>query len=249
MAFGKKIGPMTGTPRRRSSEAVTLMFPATAETDSLQAAPVVMPRDGAAPTTWRHRYQAVLISQCLALLVMLVAFAIDRAGGIRIDQATRDTTVVLKGSPWIGWVSGLGIVVWTFGGGAIAFAARHARTSASRHFAGWMALITLLLVLDDLYMLHEQVPLLGIRESIAQGAHGVLLLAVLFCYRTVLPRRTIPVLVWAGVMFMGSIVIDKISPMGALIAEDGLKLMGIAAWTVFLMMLGGEIIKTDSNPS
>ena len=156
----------------------------------------------------------------------------------------------LTGAPWYtGALSNLGIFVWTAGvvfAGCGAWVARRiGRTGAARFLAAGSA-ATLLLVLDDVFQLHAGVfkGLLGGNKNAAQ------LLIVL------------PTLVWAAVFFndirrtrsalllaafgslAGSVLVDigvGLTGETELLVEDGLKFLGILAWTQYFAITSRDI--------
>ena len=178
-------------------------------------------------------------------LVVLVAVRVQTAASLPalfLDPAS------LTGAPWYtGAMSNLGILVWTAG---VAFAAagawvarRVGRVSAFRFLAAG-AVATLVLVLDDVFAFHSG-PLrsaLGGSKVIAQVAviSPAVLWAVAF---TADIRRTRSLhLVAAVVALAGSVVVD-VGAAGAdrLLVEDGLKFLGILAWTQYFAITSRDI--------
>ena len=156
----------------------------------------------------------------------------------------------LTGAPWYtGALSSLGIFVWTAG---VVFAAcgswvahRIGRTSAARFLAAGSA-ATLLLVLDDVFQLHA-----GIFKSALGGSKNAAQLVIV-----------LPTLIWAAVFFndikrtrsfvllaafaslAGSVLVDVgVGLVGEteLLIEDGLKFLGVLAWTQYFAITSRDI--------
>lgn len=178
-------------------------------------------------------------------LVVLAAARVQTAASLPalfLDPA------YLTGAPWYtGAMSNLGILVWTAG---VAFATagawvarRVGRVSAFR-FLATGAVATLVLVLDDVFAFHAG-PLrsaLGGSKVIAQVA--VISPAVLWALvHTADIRRTRSLhLVAALVALAGSVVVD-VGAAGSdrLLIEDGLKFLGILAWTQYFAITSRDI--------
>lgn len=142
---------------------------------------------------------------------------------------------------WFGSISMLGILVWTataaiclVGAAVLAlFDAPKNRTA----FCISAGTLTLILALDDAYMLHEAVlPDLGIPQNAVLGGLAVLAAAHLIGFRSTILRHSVWVLVIALAAFSESVLVDLFlhspSPLKSFV-EDGSKFLGIAAWLVF----------------
>ncbi len=162
----------------------------------------------------------------------------------------------LTGAPWYtGVLSNLGIMVWTcgvaFAGAGAWVAKRIGRLSAARFLAVGSA-ATLLLVLDDVFQLHAG-PLrdaLGGSKNLAQLvviAPVVLWVAVFW---TDILRTRSALLGAAGASLAASVVVDVgvgLSGDAALLVEDGLKFLGILAWSQYFAITSKDIAASAIN--
>ncbi len=157
----------------------------------------------------------------------------------------------LTGSPWYtGALSNLGILVWTAGvvfAACGAWVARRTGRDAAAKFLAVGAAVTLLLVLDDVFALHSGLlkRTLGVSKSLAQLV--VILPAVVWLV-AFLPdiRRTRSVLLGAALTSLaGSVLVDVgiggFTGDTKLLVEDGMKFLGILAWTQYFAITSKDI--------
>jgi len=181
-------------------------------------------------------------------LILLAAARVQTATPLRdlfLDPAH------LTGSPWYtGALSNLGILVWTSG---VAFASagawvahRIGRRSAAL-FLAFGAVATLILVLDDVFALHA-----GPLKNILGGSKKAAQLMVVFpaiAWVVVFfddIRRTRSALLGAALASLaGSVVVDigvgGLSGDTSLLAEDGMKFLGILAWSQYFAITSRDI--------
>lgn len=142
---------------------------------------------------------------------------------------------------YYGAMSHLGVVAWCLTAGASLFAALCLRVSGDRE-GRWLILLaagalSLLLGLDDLLMIHELVaPGRGVRQEVVLAAYAAAVGAYVFLQRRVLLSSQGVFLALAILLFGFSLGIDvlvhSIESM-VVMAEDGLKFIGIASWLAF----------------
>lgn len=182
----------------------------------------------------------------MGLLVLLAA---------QLQTATPLRTLVLDpahltGAKWYtGALSNLGILVWTAG---VVFAAsgawvarRVGRLSAAR-FLAVGAVATLVLLLDDALALHAG-PLkraVGGSKNVAQLLVVFPVIVWLFAFYNDI-RRTRSILLFAALLALGgSVIADVIFGLAGdaqLLIEDGLKLLGILAWSQYFAITSRDI--------
>ena len=166
--------------------------------------------------------------------------------------------------PHIGFASNLGILVWSAGAAVGLWAVWVARSAWPGRAGGAsdtrlrallrdMSLLTVVLVLDDLYLGHEHVfPVyLGIRGTFLLGAMGLLGLAVLGWHRaTILATRWVPLavgLVALGFSMAVDFVEDAVTIPGHHFWEEGPKLLAIACWSWWLMITARQLLVGDAD--
>jgi hypothetical protein len=199
----------------------------------------------------------------LALLVPVVAMAVALWAGLMPTAMLRDPIMAAGGEPsefYLGLFSNLGVVLWTAAAAICLFAGSElpgVTNRAARHFLLYAGLFTLLLMLDDLFMLHENY---GDRLVYVLYAIGFLYYVIRF-FRLIL--RLDVVLFAIAVPLFGSAVLLDLAPWRLLpgegievpqavasspidrdevrhfgrelryLLEDGFKFVGICCWAAF----------------
>ena len=172
----------------------------------------------------------------------------------RFQNATSLSSLVLDasyvaGQPWYtGAISNLGILVWTSGiafAGAGAWVAHRIGRSSAARFLAFGALATLVLVLDDAFRLHTG-PLEALVGS-KTAAQALVILPVLVwvvtSHRDI--SRTRSFLLFAALgSLAGSVLVDMVYAPGGdgeLLIEDGMKFLGILAWSQYFAITARDI--------
>jgi hypothetical protein len=187
----------------------------------------------------RTYYKQVL----LLLLPGVALLAVIGLAGYRLDfdvsRLTRDPLAVTGSHPFIGFVSNLGAVFWSCATAVCLFSyivlSDHRKRSDFRFFVLFGGLLSLLLLFDDLYMLHELFyrKYLGLNEKFVFLIYGVLILFYLVRFRKRILESEFLYLAMALALFALSIAVDRLPedllPVHHLF-EDGPKFLGILSW-------------------
>lgn len=185
----------------------------------------------------------------LWLVGLVVLFA------ARMQTATPLRTLLLDpahltGSKWYtGALSNLGILAWTAGvvfACAGAWVSRRIGRSSAARFLAFGALATLILLLDDVFALHAS-PLKRALGGSKNTAQVLIILPVvvwvLVFYEDI--RRTRSALLFAAMSSLaGSVAIDVVVGLQGdtqLLVEDGLKFLGILAWSQYFAITSRDI--------
>lgn len=90
------------------------------------------------------------------LVPLLAAAAIAEATGTNFSFFTRDPLAVAKAPPHLGFVSNLGVMIWTAGAAVLLFGGYRLHTGSRKgRFLVGLGWLSLLLALDDMFMLHD----------------------------------------------------------------------------------------------
>jgi hypothetical protein len=171
---------------------------------------------------------------------------------------TRDPVSLMGASPFIGLLSNIGILFWS-STTAICFIGALILRNSNRNPAMSLFLLlsgifSLVLTLDDLFLLHENVfpTYFHIYQPVTYTAYVVLTLVYLLVFYHLI-LRTEYLLLLAALLFLGmSLILDSLFGYGnvRVLIEDSLKFVGILFWlayfsrTVVLRVRGGDIGKT-----
>lgn len=178
------------------------------------------------------------------LLILLFVAIVREPMDFSMEMFTRDPSAVAEMHPFVGLVSNLGIIFWTsstviclFCGLIIRCFSDQKKLSSFLIFSGF---ITLLLMLDDFFQLHEVIYkcYFGIDEIFVFIAYIVLMLSDLLIFKRII-LKTDYLILFSSVFFFGSsLIIDHFqhqinSLLGSeirILLEDGSKLFGIVGW-------------------
>lgn len=211
------------------------------------------PETGVADRNVDWRFPLALYTPVVALLGLTVVAS--RITGHSPGALTRDTAYTLHGHPFIGAVSNVGILLWCVGATVClaTWAVRRRVTGGadaiSRSFLVAGAFTTLLM-LDDLFLIHEFVVVdyLGLEENMLLGVYVLATLAYLLRFRSVLFRsRELALLFIVPCTFFSlSLAVDFIHGSGwewKVLVEDGFKLLGIVGWTGYFSLSAWRLLE------
>ena len=186
----------------------------------------------------RYQFWQIALRLIPAIVLLAVLAFITTRFDITVSMLTRDPLAIVDAPPYLGFVSNLGIIFWSAASAVCLFTVSllggRGAPGDVRAFVLLGGLITLLLLVDDLFMLHEYFyPRLGIREKPAFAAYGMLVLGYLIGFRRKIGDTRFVYLFCALGLFALSLVIDRLPetllPMHHLF-EDGSKFLGIVCW-------------------
>ena len=186
----------------------------------------------------------------MALLILLL-LAIAGSAGMSFGVFTQDPMALAQGEPYFGLLSNVGILFWSAAATVCFFVAslgQKIERQPSRHFFILSGLFTLLLLLDDLFLLHEAVlpRLLGIRQRYVLLIYLLLALLYLANYGKVILSSHPLLMAGALALFGLSLAEDllALAPEGwHYLLEDGAKLFGIISWFNYFALVCRKEVK------
>ncbi len=187
---------------------------------------------------------ALLVAGGTVVAAFLAVLTAHRAG-IPAFDLLRDPPAQFGFPVYGGVVSNVGVSVLTLAAGIAGFGAAIGRRDRGR--LGIAALLSVLLAIDDQYMLHERVGphLLGLPEILFYLVYA--LLACLIAYSIGEGLRTMrhALLLIAGAALAFSIAVDQVLPMNiyTVLAEDLAKLGGLVLWLVYWITEAARAIR------
>ncbi len=181
---------------------------------------------------------------------------------VPISLFLRDATSTLDGHPLTGMQSNLGVLVWSAAVAVCVFSSAilWAHSPIDRNLPGfflWAGVITAVLMLDDLFLFHDDLAdrYLGLDEKLIFVGYGLSVVLFLAKFRGTILNSEWSLLFQAGVFFSLSILIDLLldkweSPW-RIFLEDGFKLLGIVSWSGYFIRAGfhhvGSLIRGDAE--
>ena len=185
-------------------------------------------------------------------LFLLALAAINLLADIPLSNLTRDPISIGKILPFFGIASNIGVLLWAAAATSSFLSAalfKHWNEPENARFFFFSALITTLLLVDDLFVLHESLrDYLGFPENASYAIYLLLIGAYLIVFRRDLLNKNLAFLVLAFGFLGGSMGIDMVQELvrsdipGYFLVEDGLKLMGIVSWAGYFVNTAFEEI-------
>jgi len=184
---------------------------------------------------------SVLIVAYAVLLGLLIPIGIICAEyNMPVGSYTRDPAALVNAHPLIGLISNIGVLFWCATAAICFFASViHSKKGSARiaRFFLFSGLLTSVLLLDDLFMLHDFIlpQYLHIDEHFIYLGYSALVITCLIKFRSVISQTEYIVLFIACGFFGLSIICDLVLPQKGMVylVEDGFKVFGIVTWFVF----------------
>lgn len=175
-----------------------------------------------------------------AILLIAIIIPVNIITKIAVEKFTRDVAVIVKIQPYTGMISNIGMVLWSSAAAICFFAFVYNKQKQNVKFQVFFlfsAIITTVLLLDDLFMLHEMVfpKYLFIPEKITVGVYGISVLIFLYSFRKNLLETYYLPLVLSLIFFALSIGFDFYPWVlkWHYLLEDGSKFLGIVGWLAY----------------
>ena len=185
-----------------------------------------------------------LIRQCIvralipAAIFYVLTIALMMGVGFEISEIIRDAAQVTDQSSFLGFVSNIGVWLWVAAATLGLFAGlmyRSQAPSSLRQLLLLCGLLSLLLALDDFFMLHDNY----LEQEVFYALYAVLLLAILARHNRDILQVDPVAFVVAGSLLALSIMTDITQnslPLGywiTQVSEEAFKFGGIATWLYF----------------
>jgi hypothetical protein len=170
----------------------------------------------------------------LALLVLVISAVFT--WHIPLSTLTRDMASIAHVHPLIGVVSNVGILLWSATAVICLFSSsllRQQGRHAEARFLLWAGLMTLVLLVDDLFMVHEYIAPVHfhVNEKVVLASYAAAPGAYLLSHRRLILGANYLLLAAAMALFTVSMAVDIADGSGWWrLAEDGGKVLGIASW-------------------
>jgi len=191
-----------------------------------------------------------------ATLLLGVAVMASLSMGVPIERFTRDPAALTDSNPFLGVISNIGILLWCASAAVCVFSYLIVRESGQdrevRLFFLLFGLLTLLLMIDDLFLFHEEVFLknLHLDERITYVGYIAIMVSIVYRMRVTILNTDYILLLASFVFFSCSIMIDLISDLipdtvipWQYLFEDGMKFVGIVSWFGYFLRTGLVVIQ------
>ncbi len=200
---------------------------------------------------FRRLGKGLVLLYLVVFLGLLALVVISQGLGVPVQNLTRDPVAVIRAPFYTGILSNLGILLWCASAAISLFCAalvgRLGRDRKQQSFLFWSGAFIILLLLDDLFLLHEVVfpYYFGLRERYVILLYGFCMVAYLVRFWRTMLNTDFLIFFCAGGLFTLSLAVDKL-PEDILplhhIFEDGSKFLGIASWLLYLVRTSFQLV-------
>ena len=160
------------------------------------------------------------------------------------DFISRDPIQTYNGSPFAGILSNIGIIFWCSTIAILLFSSKIAqemgRPKALYRFFFFSGLLTILMMIDDLFMMHDVIfpEYLNLDENFFYVFYGSSVITLLYFFRRVIVKSDYILFLLAFFLLAGSVITDVVVILGlnikgTYLIEDGFKFLGIISWFVY----------------
>jgi len=190
---------------------------------------------------------ALVIAGLAGAFVVLTVFLAE-ARGIQGTLLVRDPAASFNFPPFAGLVSHLGVAVMV-GTAAICTFAAFVPEAASAGLLRTVALFSVLVATDDLFMLHERRGLFAgaVPDYVLFPAYLLVGVGIMVQLLGGARSASLAVLVLAGALLAGSMAMDMTFPQNksTVLIEDTLKFMGYVVWALFWISTARRALHPD----
>jgi len=193
----------------------------------------------------------LLIVYAISFFILLGVLIVNLQYNIPISNFTRDPTAIMNAPFYIGIVSNLGILLWSFSAAVCFFCFAILRKDANNKelisFLFFSGIITSILMLDDLFLFHEQIfPVyLQISEKYVLFGYGIILLLYLARFMRIILKTEFLLLLFAIGFFSLSLIwdLELFHSPAPFLFEDGFKLFGIFSWFAYFIRINMKWVR------
>lgn len=203
----------------------------------------------------------LMITVILTLVILVLTIPISNIFDIKLKWLVREPAALLKVNPFTGYLSNLGMLLWSATISICLFSAVVLRKNLQKKFFWFLissSFLTLMLLMDDMFMFHESLApeYLGIGEKVVYGFYLLFASAYFIFFRKEILCTKFFALFLACV-FMGlSVLMDYFQdpylwPLGQweYLLEEGCKWIGIGWWCSYFMQTSVQYFKKYLSPS
>ncbi len=175
-------------------------------------------------------------------------------GNIHFSMLSEDPIQLLNGEPYVGIITRVGIIIWAATFAILLYSSKissiQKKPKQQTSLLIWAGLLTLFLLLDDSFMLHDVIfpEYLNINEKVFFSFYSLSVIALFYFYYKEILNSDYVLLILAFVLLGASALTDMALRFGITIPysyaiEDGSKFLGIIAWFSYFTRTSYNYIK------
>ncbi len=197
---------------------------------------------------------AIVIALYILIIIMLsLTVLLSLHTGIPLEEFTRDPTAIANVNPFIGAISNIGILFWCISTSVCLFTffniveRRNNKVNDDTLFLLFFGLTTLILLLDDLFLIHESIApvFLNISQKQIYVCYGMIVLFGIVRFKNIILQTEWIILSSSFSFFALSLAIDifgnSLDFSKSTFLEDSFKLLGIVSWVCYFVLASFKI--------
>ena len=195
-------------------------------------------------------WRLILLNVTIALIGVASVLVLSARSHKPLSYMTRDPAAITGAEFYLGFLSNIGIMLWAATAAVCLFAAmmlRRWRAQRQALFLFASGLLSLVLALDDAFMLHEDVfPYrLHIPQLAVYAGYAILVSCYMAYFARDILRTDCLLLAIALSLLALSMGMDAFLPFGDLetMVEDGVKFAGIVFWTSYYVHAASGMVQ------
>ena len=196
----------------------------------------------------RSTWKALALTGLICILFLITILIVSISFNIPVGNFTRDPLQVVNSPFYTGLVSNIGILFWCAAAVICLYSySLSLKTTKDASFLLFSGILTLFLMADDFFLLHEVVyrNYLHIPSKIIFLLYLVTAISLFYSFRYVILKTEYMILFIAILMLSLSGIIDAI-PQNILpvhhLFEDGTKFSGIVFWFLYFLRSGSYLL-------
>ena len=201
----------------------------------------------------------VIASHLLTVILLVSIILLSLHTSIPLEKFTRDPTATMGVNPFVGIVSNIGVLLWCVSASICLFTffsiikRRNNQLNEDTLFLLFFGLTTSILLLDDLFLIHEFIGprILNIPEKQIYVFYGMIVLFGIVRFKKVILQNEWVILSLSFSFFALSVAIDIFGSLpyipSSTFVEDSFKLLGIVSWVCYFVLASFKIEKNTVN--
>jgi hypothetical protein len=184
----------------------------------------------------RKSIREIIIAFLVILFLLSCIQFLHTSRGIPYENLTRDINAIALFPKYMGFISQIGILIWS-GSTVVCFFAyfiirKNKSISVLSKFFAFFGFFSLILGLDDAFLLHEELAHRGLYEQVFYLVYAVMLILFIFNFWKLFFTTKFVLLGLAGMFLSLSILADQLYGSNYLL-DDSFKISGIIFWFMY----------------
>ena len=185
------------------------------------------------------------------IIFLAIAVFLAKTNGVFFETISRDPIQILNGKPYMGILSNIGILFWSATAAILFYSSLISKLKnkpgQETNFLFFSGLLSVLMLVDDLFMMHDVV--FHDEESFFYLFYGLSVILIFIRYYKLMLDTDYVLLILSFILLGLSAATDEVRALGfhiehPYIVEDSFKFLGIIAWFSYYTRTAYRFVKT-----